>query len=404
MIIQLITVSLLFLGTQVLTQACFHGDVQLVNGDNINKIVEFCYKGEWRRICVSDTWSNVEANIVCSQLGYNDQGATTSDVSISENSPYMFLRFVNCDDSDGNIDECYYEARAGCNKINKHARVQCLSANCTDSDIRFVGGATDNEGKVEICNDSRWMAICSNGWTDQDAGQMYQKFGFASIGAEVLVFNPRRVPTINCTISDSGNLSCNESCDDGTTDLGIRCVRQEVLNQKISVESSCGAELSTTALGVLVGLLVALLVVLLIVCGAMWNRVSQKHKQICISSETSTLSTIQRQLNNPVYDTSMEPHNAYSSSGPTYEQVANGNEQDHTYSILECNQNTNRRSNQLNPIDEKQNYHVVESGRCEGVEGAGCDGVYSEASNYEVPMSSKTDSKVWLCEEEYTIQ
>ena len=39
----------------------------------------------------------------------------------------MFLRFVNCDDSDGNIDECYYEARAGCNKINKHARVQCLS-------------------------------------------------------------------------------------------------------------------------------------------------------------------------------------------------------------------------------------------------------------------------------------
>ena len=56
--------------------ACFHGDVQLVNGDNINKIVEFCYKGEWRRICVSDTWSNVEANIVCSQLGYNDQGDT----------------------------------------------------------------------------------------------------------------------------------------------------------------------------------------------------------------------------------------------------------------------------------------------------------------------------------------
>ncbi len=122
----------------------------------------------------------------------------------------------------------------------------------------------------------------------------------------------------------------------------------------------------------------------------------------CVSSETNTLSTIQRQLNNPVYDTSMEPHNAYSSSGPTYEQVANGNEQDHTYSILERDKNTNRRSNQLNPIDEEQNYHVVESGRCEGVEGEGCDGVYSEASNYEVPMSSKTDSKVWLCEEDYS--
>ncbi len=134
----------------------------------------------------------------------------------------------------------------------------------------------------------------------------------------MLVFNPRRVPTINCTISDSGDFSCNESCDDGTTDLGIRCVRQEVLNQistpcenvtsvtnstiqtnqtcefscdycnataspsvshvqgnavstgtVTSMELSCGAESSTTALGVIVGLLMALLVVLLIVCGAM---------------------------------------------------------------------------------------------------------------------------------------
>ncbi len=149
----------------------------------------------------------------------------------------------------------------------------------------------------------------------------------------MLVFNPRRVPTINCTIGDSGDLSCNNTCDDGTTDLGIRCVRQEVLNQIIpqistpcenvtsvtnstiqtnqtcefscdycnvtaspsvshiqgnamstdtvtSMESSCGAESSTTALGVIVGLLVALLVVLLIVCGAMWNRISQKYKQM----------------------------------------------------------------------------------------------------------------------------
>ncbi len=56
--------------------ACFHGDVQLVNDNNVNNIVEFCYKGEWRRICVSTGWGNVEANIVCSQLGYSNQGAT----------------------------------------------------------------------------------------------------------------------------------------------------------------------------------------------------------------------------------------------------------------------------------------------------------------------------------------
>ncbi len=119
-------------------------------------------------------------------------------------------------------------------------------------DVRLVGGATDNEGRVEMCRDGRWMAICSDGWTEQDAGQLCKEFGFASIGrfmtiiiivafiimpfhlpfcagAEVRVFNPRRVPTISCTISDSGELICNKR-DDGITDLGIRCIRREVLD------------------------------------------------------------------------------------------------------------------------------------------------------------------------------
>ncbi len=68
--------------------ACFHGDVQLVNDNNVSNIVEFCYKGEWRRICVSDKWDIVEANIVCSQLGYSDQGATID-------SPTDFLKSID---------------------------------------------------------------------------------------------------------------------------------------------------------------------------------------------------------------------------------------------------------------------------------------------------------------------
>ena len=68
--------------------ACFHGDVQLVNDNNVNNIVEFCYKGKWRRICVSPGWDNVEANIVCSQLGYSDQGDTID-------SPTDFLKSID---------------------------------------------------------------------------------------------------------------------------------------------------------------------------------------------------------------------------------------------------------------------------------------------------------------------
>ncbi len=106
-------------------------------------------------------------------------------------------------------------------------------------------------------------------------------------------------------------------------------------------------------------------------------------------SHVQELSTIQRQLNNPVDDVSMEPNNAYSSSGPIYKQVANGNEQEHTNSILERDKSPNCCSTQLNAIDEEQSYRVVESEGCDVVEGAGCDSVYSEASSDEVPNDVK---------------
>ena len=76
--------------------ACFHGDVQLVNDDNVNSIVEFCYKGEWRRICVSDKWDNVEANIVCSQLGHSNQGATIDNSTASLKNDIMIVRHCCC--------------------------------------------------------------------------------------------------------------------------------------------------------------------------------------------------------------------------------------------------------------------------------------------------------------------
>ncbi len=93
-------------------------------------------------------------------------------------------------------------------------------------------------------------------------------------------------------------------------------------------------------------------------------------------SHVQEVSTIQQQLNNPVDNVSMEPNNAYSSSGPTYEQVANGNKQEHTNSILERDKSPDYCSTQLN---------AIESEGCEVVEGAGCDSMYSEASSDKVP-------------------
>ncbi len=35
-------------------------------------------------------------------------------------------------------------------------------ANCTKAEIRLVGGASDREGRVEVCVDGRWGTVQTN--------------------------------------------------------------------------------------------------------------------------------------------------------------------------------------------------------------------------------------------------
>ena len=41
--------------------------------------------------------------------------------------------------------------------------------NCTDGEIRLVGGVTKLEGRVEICYGGVWGTVCDNGWGYADA-------------------------------------------------------------------------------------------------------------------------------------------------------------------------------------------------------------------------------------------
>ena len=57
-----------------------------------------------------------------------------------------------------------------------------VRSNCSNGDVRLVGGSGSHEGRVEVCINEAWGSICSNGWDDKDADIVCKQLGFLPIG------------------------------------------------------------------------------------------------------------------------------------------------------------------------------------------------------------------------------
>ena len=55
-------------------------------------------------------------------------------------------------------------------------------SNCSNGDVRLVGGSTDNEGNVQICYYNAWGSVCDDSWGSSDSNVVCRQLGFQSYG------------------------------------------------------------------------------------------------------------------------------------------------------------------------------------------------------------------------------
>ena len=60
--------------------------------------------------------------------------------------------------------------------------VSVQQSNCTNGEVRLVGGSGPHEGRVEVCVNEAWGTVCSNNWDTNDANVVCSQLEYLPIG------------------------------------------------------------------------------------------------------------------------------------------------------------------------------------------------------------------------------
>ncbi|XP_071476125.1 neurotrypsin-like [Diadema antillarum] len=113
--------------------------IRLVGGASDSEgRVEIFYDNQWGTVC-DDGWTNVEARVVCRQLGYNTFSTAVRGAFYGQGRGPIFLDDVNCFGWESSLSECssndIYDHNCG---HNEDAGVMCQYKDYTDKG-RVIG-------------------------------------------------------------------------------------------------------------------------------------------------------------------------------------------------------------------------------------------------------------------------
>ena len=93
----------------------------------------------------------------------------------------IYFDEVACIGDETSIFDCPHIIRHDCSHY-EDASVICSNAQCSDGDIRLIGGSSMYEGRVEVCYRGSWGTVCDNLWNVPDAQVTCRKLGYGIEG------------------------------------------------------------------------------------------------------------------------------------------------------------------------------------------------------------------------------
>jgi G protein-coupled receptor 112 len=197
---------------------CIEGSIRLVGGTTERQgIVEICVNGVYLYICDGgdvNQWSYINASMVCSQLGFNNNGSVP-------------IRFHQSIDLFGYPQALGIVNPNQCNDIRTPAAVICRNdtehppTGCIEGDNRLTLSNSTSSGVPELCFNNTWYTMCSLGEGIDPSNVICRRLGF--IGAVAppnhMILNdaPLTSPAIininvsNCTGGEDSILDCSDS-------------------------------------------------------------------------------------------------------------------------------------------------------------------------------------------------
>jgi len=106
-------------------------------------------------------------------LGFGPPESAPCCANFGQGAGQIWMDNVACNGDEANLEDCAHNGWGSHNC----AHGEDASVVCGEPTVRLVGGANDNEGRVEILHDGVWGTVCDDSWGIEDARVVCRQLG-----------------------------------------------------------------------------------------------------------------------------------------------------------------------------------------------------------------------------------